>query len=121
MDYYLKTRKSPPKTDMVQFRADIMDSGDKFIIRCELAGYAKDEIDIIATNDKITVTATKSHCEKEENEKYVHRESVFNEKSRIFYMGDIDINKITADYTDGLLSIYLPKIVNENNGRKIEF
>ena len=119
MDHYLKPVRKNHPTDISKFRADIIEKENEFIIRCELAGYAKDEINVIATSDKINVTARKSHCKNAENENYIHRESICTEKSRTFCIGDIDIDGITADYTDGLLKLTLPKIKQEN-GRKIE-
>ena len=119
MDQYLKRAGKKHPADMSKFRADIIEKENEFIIRCELAGYAKDEIDVIATSDKINVTARKSRCENTENENYIHRESICTEKSRTFYIGDIDIDGITADYTDGLLKLTLPKTKHEG-GRKIE-
>ncbi len=107
--------------EMTKFRSDIMDKGDDFVIRCFLAGYAKDEIEIMASKDKLTVTAVKKCSAEEKNERYIHRESACNEKSRTFYMGDIDYEKITADYSDGLLTITLPKIKYGDNAKKIDF
>lgn len=102
-----------------KFKADIMDSGDSFIIRCYLAGYAKDELEVIATKDKLTVSATKNSSAEKKNERYVHRESSVMSRSRTFYMGDIDFMGITADYTDGLLTLVLPKS-DIKDQRKIE-
>ncbi len=107
--------------EQMKFKADIMDNGDDFIIRCFLAGYAKDEIEVMASKDKLTVTAIKKCEEGKETEKYIHKESACQKKSRTFYMGDIDHEKITADYTDGLLRIVLPKIDHNKDSRKIEF
>lgn len=107
--------------DAAKFRSDIIDNGDDFIIRCYLAGYAKDEIEVMASKDRLTVTAIKKCDRNEEGERYIHRESSCSEKSRTFYMGDIDHEKITADYTDGLLTISLPKIKHGEDTKKIDF
>lgn len=113
--------RNPHLCETEKFKADISDSGDKFIIRCFLAGYAKDEIEVVATKDKLTVTATKKTESKDETERYIHRESSGYSRSRTFYMGDIDWTKITADYTDGLLTLELPKTDHTPDNRKIEF
>jgi len=117
---HLKPRNTHSCED-VKFKADIMDKGDDFIIICELAGYAKEEIEVIASKDKLTVTATKKDDSEKCGERYIHRESVCRTKSRTFYMGDIDFNRITADYTDGLLRIILPKLKHGEFTKKIDF
>ena len=56
------------------------------------------------------MSGSKKEFKKEEHEgkKYLRRERRYNTMERSFYLGDIDEDKIKANYEDGTLKITVP-------------
>jgi HSP20 family protein len=95
---------------MNNFNTDIRDEGDKFVIESELAGFRKEDISLDINGDTLTISAKHNSIreDKEEN-KYIRRERSFSSYSRSFDVSTVDTDKINAEYTNGLLSLSLPK------------
>ncbi len=103
-------------SDANQFRTDIKDTGDKFILQAELPGFDKDNIKINIINDHLTIVAERQE-ENQNNEKdYVHRERKYGSIYRNFDISGIDENNITANYHNGVLELTLPK--NEEKAKE---
>ena len=54
-------------SNMAQFRCDVQDKGDSYLLEAELPGFQKDEIKIGVEGDTLTLSAV--HKEKTEEEK----------------------------------------------------
>lgn len=105
------------------FKTDILDNGDAYEVRAELAGFKRDEIEIMLTKNSLRIIACKKSEQQSEGEHYVHRERRRTRLSRAFAVSDIDIDKSTAQYEDGILRVILPKLSCQNcgeSGRKID-
>jgi len=92
-----------------ELRTDIKETDKEYVLEMELAGFAKDAIDISFDDGYITVSASKSEENNEENGKYIRRERRTGSVSRTFYAGDIDEDQVRASYADGILTISYPK------------
>lgn len=97
--------------DVSQFRCDIQDQGDKFLLEAELPGFKKDDIKIDLKGDNLTISATHSEQREEKSQKggYIRRERKFGSFSRSFDVSGVDVSKIGAEYTNGILAVELPK------------
>lgn len=94
-----------------EFKVDVKDSGDSYNLTAELPGLKKEDISLTYNNNYLTI-ATKqeqSNDEKDAQGNYVRRERSQSSMSRSFYIDNIDEEKCTADYKDGVLSVHLPK------------
>lgn len=101
--------------DVSQFRCDIRDEGDKFILEAELPGFQKEDIKIDLKGDNLTISAVHKmeREEKDEKGRYVRRERKYGSFRRSFDVSGIDISKIDAEYTNGILALALPKRLPE--------
>jgi len=93
------------------FRTDIIEKDDKYILQAELPGFKKEDIKIDLNDDMLVISAEHSE-EKEKKDKdntYIRKERKYGSFSRSFRVADIDTDKITAAYTDGVLELDLPK------------
>ena len=94
-----------------QFRCDISEKENHYLLEAELPGFDKDDIHIELNGDVLTVSA--SHATEEnqsdENGKYIRRERRYGSFSRRFDVTGIDTNAIEADYKNGILNVTLPK------------
>jgi HSP20 family protein len=90
---------------------DVIDSGNEYIVKAELAGLKKENVEIEVGTNELSLTA-KSEVEKEEKGKtYLHRERAFSTFRRyIGFAETIDTQKVSASMNEGILEIKLPKL-----------
>ena len=95
--------------DLPAFRTDIRDDGDKFVLEAELPGFNKEDIKIDVENDVLTISAQRSEEKKDEKHNFVKRERFYGSFSRSFDVSGINVDGIEAAYTDGVLTLTMPK------------
>ena len=94
-----------------EFKTDIRDAGESFVLEADLPGFNKDDIHVDLSGDALTITAER-HSEYEQKDKkgrYVRCERSYGSYSRSFDTTGIDTANIKAAYTDGVLRLTLPK------------
>lgn len=92
------------------FRTDVTDTGDAYKLEAELPGFNKDDIKIDIENDCLTISAERSMENKEEDKRsFVKRERYYGSFSRSFDISGINADAIEASYTDGVLTLTMPK------------
>jgi len=74
--------------------AEIKDCGDVYSAEFELAGFAKDDIDITVTNDKLIIKAKNDKRQKE---------------FKLNLYDAVSVDGISCDTENGLLTITMPK------------
>jgi HSP20 family protein len=101
---------------------DVIDSGNEYIVKAELPGLKKENVQIEVWTNELLLTA-KSEVEKEERGKtYLHRERAFSTfRRRIGFGESIDTEKVSANMAEGILEIKLPKLepIPEKKPKKI--
>ena len=97
------------------FRTDVIDTGDAYKLEAELPGFDKEDIQLNVENDCLTVTAEHKSEKKEENEKknFIKRERFYGSYSRSFDVSGINVDAIEAAYNDGILTLTMPKKVEQ--------
>lgn len=89
---------------------NIIEDTDYFCIRSEIPGVEGKEIDISATGRSLTVSGERRIVSEGENVKYHRREREGGTFNRVIALPhDIQAEKIAAEYTDGILTITIPK------------
>ena len=117
-DFFAKKETSLMKTDIIEKK-------DKYILKMDLPGFSKEDINLSLKNGYLEVSAkVEKENNNDEEEKYLHRERFYGECERSFYVGD-DVNKenIDAEFKDGILFIEVPKkeeIDDQNETKQIE-
>lgn len=79
----------------------------------DIPGFNKEDINIEIHKGTITVTASKELKEDSEDKKYIRHERRYNKLERSFYFGDIDEEKIKAEFNNGTLHLTIPQKVEE--------
>jgi HSP20 family protein len=97
--------------EMAPCRTDILDQGDKFVLKADLPGFQKEEININIEGDRLTLSAEHKEEVNDEKKDYVRRERRYGSMSRSFDIQAIDAGQISASYHDGVLELNLPKLV----------
>jgi HSP20 family protein len=85
---------------------DIFARGDDLVIRCELAGVERDDIDITLSGGVLTISGERRSGLNEEELTYYTRERSFGYFRRSISLPDgIDGSKVNATFEEGLLEI----------------
>ncbi len=89
---------------------NIKEENDKFVLEMAAPGMKKDDFKINLDNYQLTISAETKDEKKEKEDSYTRREFVYSSFSRSFTLPkSVDIEKIKADYKNGVLNIVLPK------------
>ncbi len=99
---------------------DIFERGDDLVIRAEVPGLDKNEIDISVEDNRLVIKGERKR-EREFNEENAYRlERAFGTFMRSFLLPKtVDSSKISASYTNGVLKVTLPK-AEAAKPRKVE-
>jgi HSP20 family protein len=99
---------------------DVSETGEEIVVRAELPGLSKDDIELNIQDNVLTLKGEKKQEKKEEKENYHRVERSYGSFSRSFTLpAGVDPENVQATFKDGVLVIALPK-VEEAKQKKIE-
>ena len=107
---------------LAEFKTDIQDKGDSYLLQADLPGFKKEDIHIDLDGETMTIRAER-HSEHEEQDKkgsYVRCERSYGSYERAFDVSGIDTDKIGAQYADGVLKLTMPKKSATVRAKQIE-
>jgi HSP20 family protein len=88
----------------------VIDRDNEVVVKAELPGVDKKDIDISVTQNTVTIKGTTSHEEKEEKGDYYRCEISRGSYSRTLSLpADVDEEKTKAEFKDGILELTMPK------------
>jgi HSP20 family protein len=88
--------------------AELEETYDDYILRVELPGIKRDDVNLEVTTKAVVVKA-----KRERRPKVISEFRFGNYHREIPLPGRIDRNNVTAEYFDGLLHVTLPKMEDE--------
>ena len=92
-------------------RLDVIDRDDEVVIKAEVPGVKKEDIQISLSGNRMTIKGESRHEERAEKGDYYRCEISRGAFSRsIVLPADVDDTKAKAEMKDGLLQITLPKV-----------
>lgn len=98
-------------------KVDVIDRDDEVVVRAEVPGVKKEDLDISVTDNSVTINGSTSHEEKEEKGDYFRSEISRGSFSRVVSLpSDVDSDKAKAVFSDGILELSMPKV--EKSKRK---
>ena len=99
-------------------KTDIIEEKDGLMIKAELPGIKKSDLDIALEGDMLTTKAEKQEEKMEENATYYRCERSFGQYSRHIPLPyQVDTEQVSATFKDGLLKIRLPRGEEAKNKR----
>lgn len=110
-DHRHSTGWSPP--------ADVCETDDSYIVVAELPGVSKDDVDVSATPESLTIRGERcgAGCEPAQ---YVRIERGHGRFARQFsFATRLDVSGVSAEFVDGILTVTLPK-ASEARGRRVD-
>ncbi len=107
--------------DKLSMPVEIEDKGKEFIIKAEIPGIKKEDLDIEIDKNCICINAKKEEEHKEEKDEHSYKKSEFRygEFSRtVYFPEEIDTEKTEAKLENGILEIKVPKHAPEKESKR---
>jgi HSP20 family protein len=107
--------------DEMDVRVDVVEKGNVYKVRADIPGVKKENINVRIDGNVVQIDAETQDAKefKEEGGKVVRSERYYGSVSRTFSLAeDVDESKATAKYSDGVLSLELPKKAPSASGSK---
>lgn len=101
-----------------QPNVDICTTEKSFLLRFELPGIAKEDLDININNGLLTISGEKKPPVKDSNKSWSCVECFYGSFSRSFTL-NINVGKIEAHYENGLLNLTIPRVKEDTTSIKI--
>lgn len=99
-----------PELANVSTSVDMFEDGNDLVIKADLPGIKKEEINIEFDNDVITISGEKKAEEKTERKDYFRVERSFGSFVRKLRLPvDVQVDKVNATFKDGVLEVRMPK------------
>ena len=104
--------RSPMGVDYERsFRLDVIDHDNELVVRGELPGVEKDDIEVTVMGDRLMIEAEREFEDKVEEDNYYRHEVGYGKLMRIIALPvKVDPEKIHAELKDGILEVVLPKL-----------
>ena len=91
------------------FKMDVEDAGDTYVVTAYLAGVNRDEIDVELNEGRLSISVEKTETEEDRGKNYLHKETRSWSASRGVYLKDAAAEGLSAKLDEGVLSINVPK------------
>ena len=93
------------------FRVDVVDREKELLVRAELPGVDKDDVEVTVSGDRLVIEAEREFEEEEKKESFYRHELGYGELTRTIALPvGVDVEHIKAELKDGILNVTLPKI-----------
>lgn len=102
------------------FQVDVQDYDNYYIIEADLPGMKKEDVQVEYDKNYLTILACRKDQNEQKKEKYIRRERRIGKFKRSFYIENIDIDKVQAQFEEGVLKIKLEKIEPSGNKKVID-
>ena len=89
---------------------DMSEDDKAYKISAELPGLDAKDVEVSVSGDRLVLKGEKRQEQEEKNKNYYHSERTYGSFQRSFELpASVDRDKITADFSKGVLTITLPK------------
>ena len=89
---------------------DVIENAEEYIVRLEVPGFHKENLDINLTGVMLTITGKREIAPEIEGEGYLVRERAIGKFTRTIRLPvPVAEKNVKAEYQDGLLVVHLPK------------
>ena len=90
---------------------NVKETADDFILELAAPGMSKKDFKINFQNNLLTISSEKEEKTEDKNDGYSRKEFSYTSFQRSFTVpgNEVDSDKITASYADGILNVKIPK------------
>ncbi|HHH35588.1 MAG TPA: Hsp20/alpha crystallin family protein [Gammaproteobacteria bacterium] len=99
-------------------KVDVVDRDSDILVRAELPGVDKKDLDISITDNTVTIHATTSREQEREEGEYYRREITRGSFARTVALpAEVDADGARASFKDGILELTVPKVAKAQRRR----
>ena len=104
----------------VSIRSDVQETDKAYIVEAELPGFDKKNIKIKMDDGILTISASVDKESENKDSDYACKERYHGSVSRSYGFGTtvVDADKIKAKFSNGILTVELPKLVEDEKTAK---
>ncbi len=102
----------PERWEVVEWApaVDVSETEDEVIVKADLPGVKPEEIEINLVDNVLTIKGEKKRETEEKKENYYRVERYYGSFMRAIQLpSEVDVEKVKAQYKDGVLKVTLPK------------
>ncbi|WP_049900729.1 Hsp20/alpha crystallin family protein [Halococcus agarilyticus] len=104
-----------------QLSVDLADRDDAFEVTADLPGYDREDIDLSVADRTLRITAERDESTEAGEGNYLRRERRRRSVSRTLSLPeDVEEEEASAGYTNGVLTVTLPKATGHDDSRSID-
>ena len=110
------------RSDTWMPRIEAGQKGDTFLVRADLPGLRKEDVDVEVTENAISIRGERREEHQEEREGYWRSEREYGQFHRTIPLPDgVIVDNAQATFKDGVLEVSMPCAPSQaNRGRKVE-
>jgi HSP20 family protein len=91
--------------------ADVYETPEAFVIHVDLPGLREDDLEVHVDGDQVVLRGERRPLEKTRPESFHRMERSYGLFTRSFQLtAEVDADRVTAQFRDGLLRLELPKL-----------
>ncbi len=99
-----------PEIEEITPSVDVFEEKDEVVVKAELPGITKENIDVKVSDDVITISGEKKKEEKVEKKNYYRMERSYGSFTRSLSLpAEVQTEKASAKFKEGVLEIRIPK------------
>ena len=107
------------EADEMSFTADIFEEGNDVVVKADMPGVKKEDVDVSLSDDMITIRGERKKEEKVEKKDYFRVERAYGSFTRSFRLpADVLTDKAEAKFDRGVLEIRIPKMEESRSKTK---
>ncbi len=94
-----------------QLTVDVYQNGDEIVVQAPIAGISREDLDIEATGESVTIRGERKRSDKISDSDYLYQECFWGKFSRsIILPQEVDPDSAKVSLKNGVLTVRLPKI-----------
>ena len=108
-----------PVSTPADFKMDVEDAGDKYVVSAHVPGVKRDQIDVELNEGRLSITVDKKDSDEEKAKNYLQKETGEYTCTRGVFLKDAATTGLSAKLADGILTVNVPKQDQNANVTKV--
>jgi len=88
---------------------DMYETEDQVVVKAALPGIKPEDIDVKIVGNSLSIKGEVKQEQEHKGRQYIRRERRYGSFSRVISIPDVDADKVTAEFENGVLTLKLPK------------
>ena len=115
----MKVPRWDPATEAPAIKLDVNENDQAYTVRADIPGVRKEDIHVTVEGRQVSISAeVKKESDEKKDGRVIRSERSMGYASRAFVLDhEVEADKVTAKYDNGVLSLSLPKRAGSRSGR----